>query len=217
MRGLTKVAEATKTETNGKAGIESTLNAIVAHPTRVAAFVVLNERVASPNEIAAETGLNLRLVSYHVRQLQKFNVIELVETRQVRGATEHFYRATARPFAGDRDWAEMSSEQRDALTRYTLQLVFANVHQALEAGTFDSNLYRCLLRVPLALDAQAYEEISALEAERYERALEIEAKAVRRLAPLSVEERNEATIPTLSVTMVFPTPRQMRTPRTAAE
>ncbi|HET7444721.1 MAG TPA: ArsR family transcriptional regulator [Solirubrobacterales bacterium] len=211
------MSEATKKATKSRGSIESTLNAIVAHPTRVAAYVVLNERVASPNEIAAETGLNLRLVSYHVRQLQKFNVIELVDTRQVRGATEHFYRATARPFASDEDWAEMSPEQRDALTRYTLQLIFANVHQALEAGTFDSTLYRCLLRVPLALDEQGYEEMSELEAERYERALEIEANAVRRLAPLSVEERNEATIPTLSVTMVFPTPRQLRTPRTDAE
>lgn len=208
------MAEATKSkvkDTAGdKAGIESTLNAIVAHPIRVAAFVVLNERVASPNEIAAETGLNLRLISYHVRQLDKFNVIELVETRQVRGATEHFYRSTVRPFASDDDWADLSLEQRNSLTRYTLQLIFANVHQALEAGTFDSNLQRCLLRVPLALDEQGYAEISKLEEERYERALEIEANCVKRLEPLSVDERNEATIPTLSVTMVFPTPRRAR-------
>jgi DNA-binding transcriptional regulator GbsR (MarR family) len=200
------VAEATKTKR--QAGIESTLNAIVAHPTRVAAFVVLNERIASPNEIAAETGLNLRLVSYHVRQLQKFNVIELVDTRQVRGATEHFYRATVRPYASTDDWADMTQEQRDSLTRLTLQLIFANVHQALEAGTFDSRLQRWLLRVPLALDAEGYEEMGKLEEERYERALEIEANCVKRLAPLSVEERNEATIPTLSVTMVFPTARR---------
>jgi len=213
------VAEATNNGTSNevvketrqeKAGIESTLNAIVAHPIRVAAFVVLNERVASPNEIAAETGLNLRLVAYHVRQLEKFNVIELVETRQVRGATEHFYRSTVRPYADDEDWADLSPEQRDSLTRYTLQLIFANVHQALEAETFDSHLQRWLLRVPLALDDQGYEEMSKLETERYERALEIESNCVERLAPLSVEERNEATIPTLSVTMVFPTPRRKK-------
>lgn len=210
--GMSKVAEATKNQTKDaakeKAGIESTLNAIVAHPIRVAAFVVLNERVASPNEIAVETGLNLRLISYHVRQLQKFNVIELVDTRQVRGATEHFYRSTVRAFAGDEDWASLSPEQRDAMTRYTLQLIFANVHQAMEAGTFDSHLQRCLLRVPLALDDEGYEEMSKLEADRYERALEIEANSVKRLANLSVDERNAATIPTLSVSMVFPTPRR---------
>lgn len=202
--------EVVKETRQEKAGIESTLNAIVAHPIRVAAFVVLNERVASPNEIAAETGLNLRLVAYHVRQLEKFNVIELVETRQVRGATEHFYRSTVRPYADDEDWADLSPEQRDSLTRYTLQLIFANVHQALEAETFDSHLQRWLLRVPLALDDQGYEEMSKLETERYERALEIESNCVERLAPLSVEERNEATIPTLSVTMVFPTPRRKK-------
>jgi hypothetical protein len=206
------VAEAISNKANGaakeKAGIESTLNAIVAHPIRVAAYVVLAERVASPNEIAAETELNLRLVAYHVRQLEKFNVIELVDTRQVRGATEHFYRATLRPYASDEDWADMSQEQRDSLTRLTLQLIFANVHQALEAGTFDSHLQRWLLRVALALDDEGYDEMGKLEQERYERALEIEANSVKRLAHLSVDERNAATIPTLSVTMVFPTPRR---------
>lgn len=217
LNGLNKVAEATKQKTGGKAGIESTLNAIVAHPIRVAAYVVLAERVASPNEIASETGLNLRLVAYHVRQLEKFNVIELVETRQVRGATEHFYRATIRPYSSDEDWAAMSQEQRDTLTRFTLQMIFANVHQALEAGTFDSHLQRWLLRVALALDDEGYEEMGKLEQERYERALEIEANCVRRLSKLSVEERNEATIPTLSVAMVFPTPRRLRTPGTDAE
>jgi hypothetical protein len=31
-------------------------------------------------------------VAYHVRVLRKLGMIELVETRQVRGATQHFYR-----------------------------------------------------------------------------------------------------------------------------
>lgn len=199
-------AEAKETRTD-KAGIESTLNAIVAHPIRVAAYVVLAERVASPNEIASETGLNLRLVAYHVRQLEKFKVIELVDTRQVRGATEHFYRAIMRPYAGAETWSEMSEEQRDSLTRFTLQLIFANVHQALEAGTFDSHMKRWLVRLALALDDQGYDEMNKLEEERYERLLDIEANSVKRLAKLSVDQRNAETIPSLAVTMLFPVPR----------
>lgn len=193
-----------------KGGIESTLNAIVAHPIRVAAYVVLAERVASPNEIASETGLNLRLVAYHVRQLEKFNVIELVDTRQVRGATEHFYRAIMRPYAGAETWSEMSEEQRDSLTRFTLQLIFANVHQALEAGTFDSHMKRWLVRLALALDDEGYDELNRLEEERYERLLDIEANSVRRLSKLSVDDRNAETIPSLAVTMLFPVPRHSK-------
>ncbi len=47
----------------------------------------------SPARIAAELGLDVRSVAYHVRVLKRLGCIELVETRQRRGAVEHVYRA----------------------------------------------------------------------------------------------------------------------------
>ena len=73
---------------------------VLAHPTRVQALTIFSERDASPNQIAKELDKNLSNVAYHVRVLRDFKCIELVDTRQRRGATEHFYRATDRALEG---------------------------------------------------------------------------------------------------------------------
>src|SRR6185312_13364180 len=104
------------------ASMETTLASIVAHPTRARAFTILAERTASPVEIAQEIGKDVGHVGYHVRKLQELNLIELVDERPVRGAVEHFYRAIARPIVDDKEFAQMSMDDREAMTRYLLQL-----------------------------------------------------------------------------------------------
>src|SRR5258707_12612961 len=102
------------------ATMETTLAAIVAHPTRVRCFSILAERIASPVEIAQEIGKDVGHVGYHVRKLQELNLIELVDERPVRGAVEHFYRAIARPIFDENEFAALSMEEREAMTRYLL-------------------------------------------------------------------------------------------------
>jgi DNA-binding transcriptional ArsR family regulator len=46
----------------------------------------------SPNGLYAAVGDTLTNVSYHVRQLEKAGLIELVATKPRRGALEHYYR-----------------------------------------------------------------------------------------------------------------------------
>jgi DNA-binding transcriptional ArsR family regulator len=45
----------------------------------------------SPNSLCRALGAPLGNVSYHVRQLEKAGLIELVATKQRRGALEHYY------------------------------------------------------------------------------------------------------------------------------
>jgi DNA-binding transcriptional ArsR family regulator len=45
----------------------------------------------SPNRLYVAAGESLGNVSYHVRQLEKAGLIELVATKQRRGALEHYY------------------------------------------------------------------------------------------------------------------------------
>ena len=45
----------------------------------------------SPNSLYVAAGQPLGNVSYHVRQLEKAGLIELVTIKQRRGALEHFY------------------------------------------------------------------------------------------------------------------------------
>jgi len=66
-----------------------------AHPLRVSILEILGidgGRVLSPSDLSHELQIPLSNTNYHVTELAKAELIELVRERQVRGATEHFYR-----------------------------------------------------------------------------------------------------------------------------
>ena len=50
----------------------------------------------SPRELAAKLSQQLSALSYHVRVLAECQAIELVRTEQIRGSTQHFYRAVVK-------------------------------------------------------------------------------------------------------------------------
>ena len=145
--------------------METTLAAIVAHPTRARAFTILNERTASPVEIAQEIGKDVGHVGYHVRKLLQLDVVELVDERPVRGAVEHFYRATLRSYVSTEELADQSIEEREVYTRHILQLHVADIARALDAHTFDTRPNRALVRTPLVLDEDGFQELSELHDE----------------------------------------------------
>lgn len=74
-----------------------------AHPLRVSILEILGidgGRVLSPSELSRELQIPLSNTNYHVTELAKGGLIELVRERQVRGATEHFYRLPVSEGAG---------------------------------------------------------------------------------------------------------------------
>lgn len=69
-----------------------------AHPLRVSILEILGldgGRVLSPSDLSLELQIPLSNTNYHVTELAKGDLIELCGRRQVRGATEHFYRLPA--------------------------------------------------------------------------------------------------------------------------
>lgn len=50
----------------------------------------------SPRELAARLSEQLSALSYHVRVLAECRAVELVRTEQIRGSTQHFYRAVVK-------------------------------------------------------------------------------------------------------------------------
>jgi len=187
------------------ATMETTLAAIVAHPTRARAFSILAERTASPVEIAQEIGKDVGHVGYHVRKLQQLNLIELVDERPVRGAVEHFYRAIARPVVREEGFAHQTPEEREVFTRHTLQLHVTDVARAMDEKTFDSRDNRALIRFPMFVDQEGFDELAQLHVEMYERALDIQARSDERRSG-----SEEDGIATSSTTMLFETPERRR-------
>ena len=65
------------------------------HPLRISVLEALamdGGRTLSPSDLSYELRVPLSNVNYHVTELVKSDLIELERQRQVRGATEHFYR-----------------------------------------------------------------------------------------------------------------------------
>lgn len=70
----------------------------LAHPLRreILRKLIEDERELSPRELADELSQPLSKLSYHVRVLAKCSTVKLVRTKQIRGSTQHFYRATVK-------------------------------------------------------------------------------------------------------------------------
>ena len=122
----------------------------LSHPLRVRVLALLQERTASPRELAEWLDATLGTVSYHVRTLHDFGLIELVKTTQVRGAIAHHYKATIRPTVDDAAWASAPPIAKQAAVGATLQTVDEYARASAAAGGFDrgeANLTRTNLRL----------------------------------------------------------------------
>jgi DNA-binding transcriptional ArsR family regulator len=131
----------------------------LSHPLRMRILAVLDERVASPKAIALEIGASLGVVSYHVRTLLKLGLLELVDTQPRRGATEHFYRAIARPVLTDEAWSQMPTLVKKGMVGAALNNISEQVNAASLAGGFERDDAH-LTRSPLVLDVQGYNEVA---------------------------------------------------------
>jgi DNA-binding transcriptional ArsR family regulator len=161
----------------------------VGHPLRQRLLHALNEGgMASPSQLAEQLEERLPNVSYHMKILEKYGAVELVETSPVRGALEHFYRATARPFIDDQHWARLPVSTRRALFDHVLQQIWEHVVEAADRGGLDDPDTH-VSWTTLELDEAAYKELTAHLAATLERAMELQAEAAVRLAALPAEER----------------------------
>jgi DNA-binding transcriptional ArsR family regulator len=151
------------------------------HPLRQRVLIRLNEGVASPSELAEELGERLPNISYHFRILHELGAIELVGTTPRRGALEHHYRATMRPFFSDADWATLPPSARRVVVDGVLRQIFEDVGSAAAAGGFDDDLIH-VTRTPLTLDERGWRELAKLLEATLEKVQRIQARSSERRA-----------------------------------
>src|SRR3954454_10713188 len=150
---MPKASTPTAADTGRPAGetSEARIAKALAHPLRARILQRLGERTASPGDLAVELNAPLGVVSYHVRMLRDYHCVELVRTEPVRGALQHFYKATARPNFDDAQCRPLPSRLRPELADETLTELVSDLAGAAEAGMLaDSELV--LSRTPLELD-----------------------------------------------------------------
>ena len=90
------------------------------HPMRISILEILGidgGRTLSPIALAHELRMPLSNTNYHVTELYKSGLIDLASTRQVRGATEHFYRLANHSPDGQIDRQDKSPPARPRTPR----------------------------------------------------------------------------------------------------
>jgi DNA-binding transcriptional ArsR family regulator len=160
--------------------MDDVLAKALSHPTRAEILSYLSEfEVASPVEMdRAGLGRNgsvgkkgprkkdtddkrkLSNISYHVRVLEDMGLIEVVSTRQVRGSTEHFYKAVTKMLLDYDDWAKLPKGTQAGISISALEETMDRAAKALTAGTLDSFNERNLINLGLRLDEERFKKAS---------------------------------------------------------
>jgi DNA-binding transcriptional ArsR family regulator len=152
----------------------------MSHPLRVRILAMLRERKSSPRELAELLGATLGTTAYHVRTLERLGLIELVDERPVRGAIEHYYRASAPDGLTGADWSQAAPIARQAAVGSNLQIIDEYARSSAAAGGFDrpdAHLERRSVR----LDAKGFAALSKACAKLLEQADKIAADSAARL------------------------------------
>ncbi|HSS41344.1 MAG TPA: hypothetical protein VLK37_02195 [Solirubrobacterales bacterium] len=142
--------------------IDQRLVRSLAHPLRIQILELLTDHVASPNVLASQLEAGLSDVAYHTRALDRYGALELVDTAQRRGATEHFYKATPGAFVGGPPWRKVPKTIRGGVSAATLQTFLDKAIAALEAGTLDGRDDTVFRWMPLHLDEEGFAEVVAI-------------------------------------------------------
>jgi len=179
--------------------------AAINHPLRVRLLTILTVREASPSELAKELEEELGVINYHARRLEKLGMVEIVREQPVRGSTEHFYKATARPWWTSEQWSKVDPEIKAVTTACALDWLIKDAGAALRAETFDRRDDRHLSRTPILLDEQGWTAVNVLLDDTLDSLLDQQAKAAARMA-----ESNEEPIPAIVGMMSFEMPPSIK-------
>lgn len=153
----------------------------LAHPTRIRILAMLEEQPASPAQLARRLDQPIGRLAYHVRALQNFGVIKLVSTRQVRGATEHIYRAVEHPRFSDEAWDGLGPVAKQRMLSAMLQQISDYAGRSAAAGGFD-RADAHITRTALKLDEQGWRNLAQLTKRWLQDVAALEEEAVARIA-----------------------------------
>src|SRR5882757_8003906 len=145
----------------------------MSHPLRAAILRILNDRTASPAELARELDDHLHNVSYHTKRLEQLGCVELVKERHVRGAVEHFYRATTRHLVDTSDWEALDPVIKEDLVGEVMQKILDDFVASASARIVGSDKDLWLTRTPLVLDDEGLREAQAIHERAFEELQEV--------------------------------------------
>ena len=176
----------------------------LAHPLRIRILAMLADHSASPVQLSSRLDATLGTVAYHVRTLHSLGLVELVDTRQRRGATEHYYRAREHPHFPDDAWSGLPPVAKQRMLSAMLQQIGQYVTGSAAAGGFDRSEAH-MTRSSLRLDERGWQQLAAATRKWLREAERIEETAAKRLdnAGRAATDGAAGTFDTGLVVMLF--------------
>ncbi len=175
---------------------------------RVRVLAIFCERVASPKEISEELNEELGQVCYHVTVLRECHLIVADHKIPVRGAVEHFYRATAPTLIPPDAWDNLPPGMRKSVSVNLLQEFFNDASASMKADVFDGPPGE-LSWTPLILDTLGVEEFGKLSRDFLASILELQADASKRLPK---KKKGNAAMDAVSATVFLASFLSARSP-----
>lgn len=170
---------------------------------RVQMLSILCETEASPSELSERLNIGLSKVSYHIKVLKDFKLLELVRTEPRRGAVEHFYRAKQRAIFPESIWSEIPQSLRKGITREVMRDALDDLGTAVAEGTFDARDGFHLSWTPALLDVEAWSKLMEALIQFVGLVIDTQAEASKRLA-----DSGEEGVPTTFALFGFESARQ---------
>lgn len=169
--------------------LSPTVAAAATHPTRIHALMILSERTATAGEIGGQIGQSSQHVTYHLRQLEDLDLIEVAELRPMHGGRviTKAYRSTQRALFDQESWAAMSDTEQAEVTITILRMMSDDVNRAVMGATIndppadDPDLTaNHISRSPIAVDAEGWNEISAILEDTMNQVQEVHERSANR-------------------------------------
>jgi AcrR family transcriptional regulator len=162
---------------------------------------VLGESASSVEELARELDQGAEEVQRELEGLERAGLIEAVEEEPRDGTTARLYRSPRMGVITDAVWAQLSLTERHRISVQIGHLIQADLDRAAEAGTFDARIDRYLVRAPLRVDEQGWDELAVAYTEIANRIFEIQARSTERL-----EKSGETAIAARGILTLFEMP-----------
>ena len=140
--------------------VDEELAKAIGHPVRALILAEGNDRVMSPSQFAKRHDLDLSAVSYHFRVLEKYGCLEEIAKVPVRGANQHFFKATRGALFDGKAWEQLPETVRNRWSGKTMTHLLEAISEAMVEETFDEREDRALAWDKTILDERGWQTIA---------------------------------------------------------
>lgn len=154
---------------------------------------MLNDRSATVDDVAEALELSADVAAQHLDNLLEQGLIEVAGEALQDGTVKPRYRAAVRTLWSDEEWAALSVAERQRLTVWTVEWIYGELREAIEAGTFNARADSHVSRNVSLVDEQGWHELNRIQEEALEASFGVQAASAERLA-----ERRGSGVPVLS-------------------